>query len=927
MLYKHKEIEKKWQKYWAEQNIYKVKENPKKPKYYVLDMFPYPSGAGLHVGHPLGYIASDIISRYKRLKGYEVLHPMGFDSFGLPAEQHAIEHNIHPAITTEKNINTYKKQLKKLGLSYDWSREVNTSNPNYYKWTQWIFSQLFLHWYDKKTDKSRSISELIAVFEKEGNQNIQAACSENLPLFDAKSWLKMSVKEQQEILLGYRLTYLSEEYVNWCPALGTVLANDDIKDGVSERGEHPIEKRKIKQWMMRVTAFADRLDKNLTKLNWSNAMKEMQRNWIGKSFGLNLKFKVQNQNIELITFTTRPDTIFGVTYLVMAPEHKLVPHLTSLAQKKDVENYVSKVKKRSERQRLSEKTISGIFTGIYVTNPFNGKLVPLWLADYVLENYGTGVIMAVPSSDDRDFRFAKHFDLPIKCIIEGTENLDNPCIKKQGKMINSDFLNGLSTKKAIQIIIQKAKNKGLGKATINYKMRDAIFARQRYWGEPVPIYYDENNLPQLIDEKDLPLKLPHLENFKPTGDLAGPLSRVKNWKYKNKYPLEINTMPVWAGSSWYSLRYMDPDNNKNFAAFEKINYWKQVDLYIGGTEHATSHLLYSRFWNLFLYDIGKIPFQEPFKHLFNQGMIQGNSAFIYKIKNQNRFVSYNIKEELEKNLKTAVMRVDIALVKDNKLNIEKFKKWRPEHEEAIFESDKNGNFYCQRLVEKMSKSKYNVVNPDAVITEYGTDSLRLYEMFLGPISQNKPWNTESIEGVVKFLKKLWSLFFDDSGNLQISDNKPTPDMLTILHQTLKKIEDDLERLSINTCVSTFMICVNDLKKLNCTNYSILKDLLIALAPFAPHIVEELWSKLGHVQSIHLAQFPKWEAKYFEKKTVKYVVSVNGKKRALVELKKELSSKEIEEEVKSSVDLEKWINNRTIRKVIVVPNKLVNFVVN
>lgn len=922
MAYKPATIESKWQDYWTKHDIYKVKLDTSKSKYYVLDMFPYPSGRGLHVGHPLGYIASDIISRYKRLKGYNVLHPMGFDSFGLPAEQYAIEHNQHPNATTRVNIATYKAQLNKIGLSYDWTREISTADPQYYRWTQWVFTLLFNSWYDQSIAKARPLSTLIEIFKKEGNLKVKAARDEDVQEFTASEWTKMSKVEQAAVLESYRLTYRSEQSVNWCPALGTVLANEEVKEGLSERGNHPIEKRKIKQWMMRVTAYADRLHDNLDNLEWSDAMKDMQRNWIGRSLGLNLRFKVQSKGLELTTFTTRPDTIFGVTFLVIAPEHKLVSALSHPEQADSLKTYLKQVGGRSDRERMTSKKVSGVFTGYYALNPFNNEPIPIWVADYVLANYGTGIVMGVPAADDRDFRFASHFQLPIRPIIAGTETLENPCSKKHGKMINSDFLNGLNTAEAINSITEYAEAKKIGEKIINYKMRDAIFARQRYWGEPLPIYYDENGLPNALSLAELPLELPELEDFKPTGELAAPLSRVKNWTYRGKYRYEIDTMPAWAGSSWYFMRFMDPHNATTFTDPKVLKYWNQVDLYIGGTEHATSHLLYSRLWMNFLFDLEYVPYNEPFKKLFNQGMIQSTSALIHRVKGENTFISADLKSDYE----TTTTRVLVDFVKHNKLNLKAFQNWRPETRTAKFICNAAGDFYCEPLVEKMSKSRHNVVNPDAVIAEYGADALRLFEMFLGPIGQSKPWNTDSIGGVVRFLHKLWGLFFNEKGDFEVSQAKPTPEMYAILHKTLKRTEADLERLALNTCVSSFMICVNELQRLKCNHQLILKDLLIMIAPFAPHITEELWSLLGHKPSIHQATYPRWETKYVEEDVIEYVISVNGKKRANLSLAKNLDSKEIETEAAQVPQVAKWLKSKQIRKIIVVKHKLVNFVV-
>jgi len=918
--YNHQEIEEKWQKTWDEKKIYQVKEQTNKPKYYVLDMFPYPSGAGLHVGHPLGYIASDIVSRYKRNKGFNVLHPMGFDAFGLPAEQYAIQTGQHPAITTAQNIKRYKEQLTNIGFCFDWSREVNTSDPGYYRWTQWIFMQLFLSWYDQQEEKAKPISDLISIFEKDGNKNIAAACDEDTPLFSAEDWLNFSDKEKEELLLNYRLTYPAEAIVNWCPELGTVLANDEVKDGYSERGGHPVERKKMKQWMMRITAYADRLLKNLDQLDWSTSMKDMQTNWIGKSYGCELDFKVANKDIILTAFTTRPDTTFGVTYLVLAPEHELVNELTTEEYKKAVNAYIAEAKNRSERERMADvKSVSGVFTGSYVINPFNQEKVPLWIADYVLAGYGTGVVMAVPSSDDRDFRFANHFNLPIVRVIAGTEDLDDPTEIKHGKMINSGFLNGMDSTNAIQATTEKAEKEGFGKAKINYKMRDAVFSRQRYWGEPVPVYF-KDDLPKLLPENELPLELPPVDEYKPTETGEPPLGRAKDWKYQNKYEYELTTMPGWAGSSWYFLRYMDAQNNQQFVSSEAVKYWNQVDLYIGGTEHATGHLLYSRFWNLFLFDRGFIFHEEPFKKLVNQGMIQGRSNLLYKLKNENKFVSAGLKN----NYDTIELHVDVNIVENDVLDIEAFKKWMPEYKDATFELE-NGKLVCGYMVEKMSKRWYNVVNPDDVIEKYGADTLRMYEMFLGPIEDSKPWNTHGIDGVAKFLRRLWGLFFNGD-NFNVSDAKPEKAELKLLHKTIKKIAEDIESLSFNTSVSEFMICVNGLVSMKCNKKSILEPLLIILSPFAPHITEELWHRLGHQNSIINAPFPDFKEEYIKEDAFEYPISVNGKVRDKMSFPVDMSKNEIKKHVLANEKIQKWLAGKPPKKMIVVPQRIVNVVV-
>lgn len=929
--YQHKEIEEKWQKRWKEEDIYKVENDFSNPnKFYVLDMFPYPSGAGLHVGHPLGYIASDIVSRYKKLKGFNVLHPMGFDSFGLPAEQYAIDTGQHPAITTEKNIETFKNQLAKIGFCFDWSREVQTSSPKFYRWTQWIFQQLFNAWYNNDTNKAESINGLIAKFEKEGNSAVNAACSEDTETFTAEEWNAYSEVEKLKVLLQYRLTYPAEAMVNWCPGLGSVLANDEVKDGFSERGGYPVERKKMKQWMMRITAFADRLASNLDSLEWSESLKEMQRNWIGKSLGCELDFQVVGKDITLTAFTTRPDTIYGVTYVVLAPEHELVEKLTNDAQKTEVEAYVTTAKNRSERERMADvKTVSGVFTGSYVKNPISGEEVQLWVADYVLAGYGTGVVMAVPSSDDRDYRFANHFNLPIRCVIEGTEEMEDPTEKKDGKLINSDFLNGLygekmsgeGTGEAVRATIAKAEELGVGSPKVNYKMRDAVFSRQRYWGEPVPAYFDENGIPQLVPDEKLPLELPSINEYKPTETGEPPLGRATDWKYEGKYDYELTTMPGWAGSSWYSLRYMDATNEGEFVGKDAVNYWKSVDLYIGGTEHAVGHLLYSRFWNLFLYDMGFIPEQEPFKKLVNQGMIQGRSNFVHKVKNENKFVSAGLKEQYE----TSDLYVDVSFVQSDVLDIEAFKKWRPEYVDATFELEE-GKYVCSWVVEKMSKSKYNVVNPDDIIAKYGADTLRMYEMFLGPLEASKPWNTDGIEGVSKFFRKLWKLFHDNAGAVSISEEKASKAALKVLHKTIKKIEEDIENLSLNTSVSAFMVCVNELNSLKCNKREVLNDLVLILSPFAPHMAEELWEVLGNTTSITNATFPTHNEEYLKEDAFQYPISINGKVRTKVEFSADATKEEIEKEVLQLEVLQKWMEGKPPKKIIVVPKRIVNIVI-
>lgn len=917
--YKFSEIEKKWQAFWEDNGVYKVEMDKSKPKFYALDMFPYPSGAGLHVGHPLGYIASDIVSRYKKLKGFNVLHPMGFDAFGLPAEQYAIQTGQHPAVTTSENIARYKEQLKNIGFSFDWAREFQTCDPQYYKWTQWIFMQLFNSWYNKDADKAEPIESLIEQFSQSGTKNINADCDDDVTDFSAAQWNSWNEKEQQNILLKYRLTFPSEAMVNWCPALGTVLANDEVKDGVSERGGFPVERKKMKQWMMRITAYADRLLQNLQHLDWSESMKDMQTNWIGKSHGCELQFQVKDSDRTLTAFTTRPDTIYGVTFLVIAPEHEWIDELTTAEHKSKVGNYIEEAKNRSERERQTDiKTVSGVFTGSYVINPFNDEPVPVWVADYVLAGYGTGVVMAVPSSDDRDLRFAKHFNLPVNLVIEGTEEMENPTEKKHGKLINSGILNGLDSTVGINKAIEYAEKNGFGTPKVNFRMRNAVFSRQRYWGEPVPAYFD-GDIPYLIDEKDLPLELPNVDEYKPTETGEPPLGRAKDWTYKG-YPLELTTMPGWAASSWYFLRYMDPHNEKEFVNKEKVDYWNQVDLYLGGTEHATGHLLYSRFWNLFLYDRGYISHEEPFKKLINQGMIQGVSHFVYRVNGTNKFVCSMMKDDYD----TTPIHVDINLVKNNELDIDRFRSWRPELENAEFIY--GGSYICGSEVEKMSKRYHNVVNPDDIVEKYGADTLRLYEMFLGPLEQFKPWNTNGIDGVFKFLRKFWNLFHNDNGDFDVSEHEPSKEELKILHRTIKKAQEDVERFSFNTSVSEFMICANELTKLKCNKFKILEPLVIIISPYAPHIAEELWHKLGHVESVTKAMFPEYNESLLVESQHEYPVSINGKMRVKMSFGLDMPREDIESEVLKSEIVQKWLDGKSPKQIIVVPNRIINVVV-
>lgn len=920
--YNFKEIEKKWQAYWEKSGTFNAQPDLNKAKFYVLDMFPYPSGAGLHVGHPLGYIASDIVSRFKRLQGFNVLHPMGYDSFGLPAEQYAIQTGQHPALTTEENINRYTQQLKNIGFAFDWEKEVRTSDPSYYAWTQWIFMQLFDSYYDKKEDKARSIGELIEAFRSSGTANIQAVCDDDTPSFSAEEWVNFSEKQQQEILLHYRLTYLAETTVNWCAELGTVLSNDEVKDGFSERGGHPVVRKKMMQWSMRITAYAERLLQGLEKLDWSEPIKEMQRNWIGKSLGAEMVFKVKGQDANIKVFTTRIDTIYGVTYLALAPENELVDQLVTQEQSETVSNYIQIAKNRSERERMSDvKTISGAFTGSYAINPFNQEEVPIWVADYVLAGYGTGAVMAVPAHDERDYNFARHFGLEIRQVIEGSME-EGSFPGKGGTIMNSDFLNGLPMQEAMNKAISFLEEQQIGKGKIQYRMRDAIFTRQRYWGEPLPVYF-KDEMPYLINEKDLPLVLPEVDKYLPTEDGAPPLGRAKNWNYKTEegeFPLEMSTMPGWAGSSWYFFRYMDPKNTQEFVNKEIQSYWESVDLYIGGSEHATGHLLYSRFWTKFLYDRGYVNVEEPFKKMINQGMIQGRSNFVYRIKGTNQFVSYHLKDAYD----TTAMHVDVNMVYNDQLDLDQFRKWRKDLADATFILE-DGKYICGAEVEKMSKSKYNVVNPDDVIERYGADTLRLYEMFLGPLEQFKPWNTNGIDGVAKFLKKLWRLYHDQEGNLSLSDEEPSPDELKVLHKAIKKAEEDLKDYSFNTSVSNFMICVNELTSLKCDKRAILEPLAIIISPYAPHITEELWSLMGHEQSIVEASFPTFNESFLVEDVHEYPVSINGKVRVKLPLSVSLSREEIETIALENDIVQKWLEGKTPKKVIVVPKKIVNIV--
>ncbi|RFN59386.1 leucine--tRNA ligase [Marixanthomonas ophiurae] len=993
--YDFKNIEKNWQKYWATNKTFQAKNNSEKPKYYVLDMFPYPSGAGLHVGHPLGYIASDIYARYKRHKGFNVLHPQGYDSFGLPAEQYAIQTGQHPKKTTKENIARYREQLDKIGFSFDWSRQVRTSDPEYYKWTQWVFMQLFESWYDYEADKAKPISELEEIFTSEGNTKVNAACDSDVEAFSADAWNKFSSEKQQEILLQYRLTYLAETEVNWCPQLGTVLANDEIVNGVSERGGYPVVRKKMKQWSMRITAYAQRLLDGLDDIDWPQPLKDSQTNWIGRSEGSSVTFDVKDHNETIEVFTTRPDTIFGVSFMTLAPEHDLVSKITTEAQKAAVEAYIEATAKRSERERMADvKTISGVFTGAYAVHPFSGESIPIWIGDYVLAGYGTGAVMSVPCGDQRDYDFARHFDIPIPNIFEGVDISEGAFADKDKTVItNSDFLNGLQYKAATNKVIEALEQKDAGKGKINYRLRDAVFSRQRYWGEPFPVYY-KNGLPQLIDEKHLPLTLPEVSAYLPTEEGEPPLGRADVWAWDTQnnevvsndnvddetvFPLELNTMPGWAGSSCYMFRYMDPKNDDALASQEAMDYWQNVDLYVGGSEHATGHLLYSRFWVKFLHDRGVLPVEEPFKKLINQGMILGESAFlniVYLVYRNEKApdsvlgLTFAIDEKNYQKIKNGdIEGLDLEIFKNhhrydkdfnfdnlviesidkgnirkvhipvefvntsNELDIEKAKKWDPNMDFVSFKFNSEGKYIVSREVEKMSKSKYNVVNPDVICEDYGADTLRMYEMFLGPLEQAKPWNTAGISGVHNFLKKLWKLYHQGDSPLEggtggvfhVTDDSASKDSLKTLHKTIKKVEEDIENFSFNTSVSTFMIAVNELTAQKCTSREVLEPLAVLISPYAPHISEELWSLLGHKESIATAPFPKFEEKHLVESSKEYPISFNGKMRFTLELPLDMSKDEIESAVMAHEKTAHYLEGRTPKKVIVVPGKIVNIV--
>ena len=943
MEYNFREIEKKWHDDWVAKQVYKVEMDPSKPKYYVLDMFPYPSGAGLHVGHPLGYIASDIYSRYKRLQGFNVLHPMGYDAYGLPAEQYAIQTGQHPEITTKNNIARYREQLEKIGFCFDWSREVRTCDPGYYKWTQWAFQQMFNSYYCNDLQKARPISELVEAFEANGTQGLNVACSEELS-FTAEEWKAKSEKEKQQVLMNYRIAYRGETMVNWCAALGTVLANDEVVNGVSERGGYPVEQKVMRQWCLRVSAYAQRLLDGLETIDWTDSLKETQKNWIGRSEGTEVRFKVKDSDMEFTIFTTRADTMFGVTFMVLAPESELVPQVTTAAQKAEVEAYLDRTRKRTERERIADRSVTGVFSGSYAINPFTGEAVPIWISDYVLAGYGTGAIMAVPAHDSRDYAFAKHFGLEIRPLVEGCDVSEESFDAKEGIVCNSPkagatpycdlSLNGLTIKEAIVATKQYVKAHHLGRVKVNYRLRDAIFSRQRYWGEPFPVYYDKEGMPQMIPAECLPLLLPEVAKFLPTETGEPPLGHATKWAWdtENKqvvenslidnetiFPLELCTMPGFAGSSAYYLRYMDPHNEHALVDTQVDQYWRNVDLYIGGTEHATGHLIYSRFWNKFLFDLGIVCEEEPFKKLINQGMIQGRSNFVYRINGTNTFVSYNLKKDYE----VTPIHVDVNIVSNDVLDVEAFKQWRPEYNDAEFVLE-DGKYICGWAVEKMSKSMFNVVNPDMIVEKYGADTLRLYEMFLGPIEQSKPWDTNGIDGVHRFLKKLWSLFFGND-SLKVTDGEPTPAELKAIHKLIKKVTYDIEHFSYNTSISAFMICVNELTSLKCSKKAVLELLVVLLAPFAPHIAEELWHQLGHDTTVCDAEWPAYNEEYLVEQSVSYVISFNGKARYNLQLPVGISKEEAEKAALENELSQKWMEGKTVRKVIVVPGKIVNIV--
>ena len=922
MEYRHKEIEQRWKQYWKDNDVYKTDIDNSRPKYYVLDMFPYPSGAGLHVGHPLGYIASDIFARYKRLQGYNVLHPMGYDSYGLPAEQYAIQTGQHPEVTTVNNINRYREQLEKIGFCYDWSREIKTCDPKYYKWTQWAFIKMFNSYYDRSLAKAMPITALEEHFAAHGSAGIDAAESEHLD-FTAEEWAGWDERRRREVLMNYRIAYIGNTMVNWCPKLGTVLANDEVSEGVSIRGGYPVEQKVMRQWCLRVSAYAQRLLDGLETIDWTDSLKETQRNWIGRSEGAEMNFKVVGKDINLEIFTTRADTIFGVTFMVLAPESEYVSQLVTAEQKEAVDAYLQQIKHKTERERLIERQVSGVFSGSYAVNPLTGKEIPVWISDYVLAGYGTGAIMAVPAHDSRDYAFARHFNLPIIPLIEGCDVSNESFDAKEGKMINSKGaeldLNGMEVKDAIAATKRFIEEKGIGKVKVNYRLRDAIFSRQRYWGEPFPVYY-KDGVPYTLDEDKLPLELPEVDKFLPTETGEPPLGRAKNWATAEGYPYELCTMPGFAGSSAYYLRYMDPHNDEALVSPEADEYWRNVDLYVGGTEHATGHLIYSRFWNKFLYDLGVVCEDEPFKKLINQGMIQGRSNFVYRIKDTNTFVSYNLRKDYD----TTEIHVDVNIVSNDILDTEKFRAWRPEFADAQFVLE-DGKYVCGYAVEKMSKSMFNVVNPDDIVETYGADTLRLYEMFLGPIEQSKPWDTNGIDGVNRFIKKLWNLFYKGDDVL-IDDTTPSADALKSIHKLIKKVTWDIEHFSYNTSISAFMICVNELTSLKCHSRAVLSDLAVLIAPFAPHLAEQLWHDLGNATTVCDARWPKFDEKYLVESTVNYAVSFNGKARFNIKVANGTAREEVEKIALADPAAEKWLAGKTPKKIIVVPNKIVNIVI-
>lgn len=918
MEYDFRAIEAKWQRKWREDKTYEVDVDTSRPKFYVLDMFPYPSGAGLHVGHPLGYIASDIYSRYKRLCGFNVLHPMGYDAFGLPAEQYAIQTGQHPAVTTGRNIDRYREQLDKIGFSFDWSREVRTCDPEYYKWTQWAFIEMFGHYYDNRQQKARPIEELVAVFEKSGTEGVDAACTAEMN-FTAADWAAMDEAERERTLQNYRLAFRADTMVNWCPALGTVLANDEVRDGLSVRGGYPVEQKRMKQWLLRVTAYAQRLLDGLDGLEWSDSLKEIQRNWIGRSTGAQMFFGIEGREEKLEIFTTRPDTVFGVTFMVIAPEHRWVESLTTGENRAAVEEYIAQTKKRSERERIAEtKRVSGVFTGSYAINPFTDKRIPIYISDYVLAGYGTGAIMAVPAHDSRDYAFARHFGLEIVPVVEGGDITVESYDAKSGKMINSGFITGMDVKQAIETMFDEVERRGIGRKRVNYRLRDAIFSRQRYWGEPFPVYYRDDRAHTLPLDK-LPLELPEVKDFGPTEQGEPPLARVEGWCTAEGYPYELSTMPGFAGSSAYYLRYMDPHNDSALVGREADEYWRNVDLYVGGIEHATGHLMYSRFWNKFLYDMGCVCEDEPFRKLVNQGMIQGRSNFVYRVVGTNKFVSLGLRKEYE----TQEIHVDVNIVRNDVLDTEAFRRWRPEFADAEFILE-DGKYICGWAIEKMSKSMYNVVNPDYIVEAYGADTLRMYEMFLGPLEQSKPWDTNGIDGVHKFLRRLWGLFYDRDGRLKLTDEKASPAELKTLHKTIKKVREDIENFSFNTSVAAFMICLNELG--DCPKREIVEPLTVLIAPFAPHLAEELWSVLGHETTVCDARYPEFNPEYLVENSYEYPVSINGKMRFKKELSLDASNADIEAAVLADPAAVKWTEGRAPKKVIVVRGKIINIVV-